>query len=978
MRQLKNFLIVIVLLVALTGLAGFVVLPWVLKPLLTDKLSEVLKRQAAIGQIKINPFALSVTVRDFKLTEREDDQSFASFDELYVNVAALPSLIRRALILDEIRLQKPYMHIARQADGSYNFSDLLPPDNSTEDNDSRPFLFSLNNIRIINGSIDFHDALYRTDHTVRELNLCVPLLSNIDYYMKNYSEPMLSAVVNGDEVTIGGKTKPFAASRDTIFSIDLKDIDLSHYIQYMPANMNFKLTKARLDTDMELRFTVHRDGPPSFSLTGRAGLSDVAMDDLRGNKILRLPVLNVELDNAEPLTSKFHFTCIALKEPELVIRRSRDGTINLLGLIASNEKDGEGRPSAGKPDADRSSKQKTDLIIDKLEIDKADLTFIDAKPDQALTMKIVPLNLALSNFSLKKDERADIDLALILDKNCDITARGSLGVAPVVADLALEVKRLAIRPFQPYFADSIQLDVTRGFVSTSGKLSIAPDAAGEPSVRYEGDLSVDDLASIDTNRAHDFLKWKKLHMTSLAAGYNPLFVNIQQLSLQDFFAKIVIHRGGTTNIENIFSAARADAKASEQYIEEKKTGLEDASPIEPLDIQIGHVKFRGGTVDFADYNIRPNYRVTMQNLSGGVTGLSSQEFSRANVAVRGNIGYGSPVEISGTINPLKQNLFADIKIAFKDLEMTQLTPYAMKFLGYPIVKGKLNFDVAYLVDQRQLTAENKFLFDQLTFGEQVDSPEAIKAPVTLAASLLTDRDGKINLDIPLSGSLDDPKFRVWPLVWQVVVNIITKAVTSPFSLLAGMTGGGEEMSFVEFDYGSDAIRDEGVKKITALEKALYDRPQLKMEIAGYTDTALDKDALKKARLTRQVRAQKLKEMIDKRQVSIDADYVVVAENEYEKYLAMAYRAAKFPKPQNQLGIAKTLPVPEMEKLMLENIVIPDGALSQLAARRAQAVREKLLAGGKVGSERVFLVKPKSLTPQQKEKAKDSRVDFTLK
>jgi len=977
MHLVKKILIVIALLVILAGLAGFVVLPRVLKPVLTDKLSEALNRQATIGQIKFNPFALSVTIRDFKLAERDNDQSFVLFDELYINVAALSSLARRAFILDEVRLQKPYLHLTRRADGSYNFSDLLPPDDSAKDSDSRPFLFSLNNIRIIDGSIDFHDEPYRTDHTVRELNICVPFLSNIDYYMKNYSEPMFSAVVNGDAVTIGGKTKPFAASRDTIFSIDLKDIDLPHYLQYVPVKINFKLVEARLDTDIELHFTAHRDGPPSFILTGRAGLRDVAMDDLRGNKILRLPALRVELGKAEPLASKIHLSRITLKEPELIIRRDPDGNINLLGLIASNEKDGAGRPSAGKPDADRNSKQKTDLLIDKFEIDKADLTFIDAKPGRAVKMNISPLNLSLSNFSLKKDERAEMDLALVLNKNCDITARGSLGVAPVAADLALEVKRLSIRPFQPYFAESVQLDVTRGFISTAGKLSIEPDAGEEPSVRYKGDLSIDDLATIDTIRTHDFLKWKKLHLSSLAAGYNPLFVNIQQLSLQDFFAKIVIHRGGTTNIENIFSAARTESGSDQQDIDTKKAQSENAPSAGPPDIKIGRVRFQGGIIDFADYNIRPNYAVTMQNLSGGLTGLSSQEISRANVALRGNVGYGSPVEISGTINPLKQDLFADIKISFKDLEMAQLTPYAIKFLGYPIIKGKLNFDVAYLVDHRQLTAENKFFFDQLTFGEQVESPEAIKAPVTLAASLLTDRDGRINLDIPLSGSLDDPKFRVWPLVWQVVVNIITKAVTSPFSLLAGMTGG-EEMSFVEFEYGSDAIPNEGVKKIAALEKALYDRPQLKMEIAGYADSALDKDALQKARFSRQIKAQKLKEMIDKSQAGMDTDNVVVAENEYEKYLTMAYRAAKFPKPRNKLGIAKTLPVPEMEKLMLENIVIPDGALSQLAARRAQAVREKLLAGGKVEPDRIFLVKPQSLIPQQKEKAKDSRVDFTLK
>ena len=368
----------------------------------------------------------------------------------------------------------------------------------------------------------------------------------------------------------------------------------------------------------------------------------------------------------------------------------------------------------------------------------------------------------------------------------------------------------------------------------------------------------------------------------------------------------------------------------------------------------------------------------MLNLQGSVTGLSSQEISRAKVDLKGNIGYGSPLEISGTINPLKKDLFADIKINFKNLQMSQLTPYTVKFLGYPIIKGNLNFDVSYLVDKRKLSAENKIFFDQLTFGDKVESPEAIKAPVTLAVSLLTDRNGQINLDIPLSGSLDDPKFKIWPIVWQILVNLITKAVTAPFSLLSSLTGGGEEMSFVEFDYGSAALSEAGLKKLGALGKALYDRPNLKLEIEGYVDPAQDKEALKKDEFNRLIKTQKLKEMIDKGQSPVPVTDISIAKPEYEKYLTLAYKAAKFPKPRNALGIAKALPPPEMEKLMHDNIVITDGDLTQLADKRTQTVREQLLKDGKIEQSRIFLVKAPSLSPEKKEKVKDSRAGFKLK
>ena len=368
----------------------------------------------------------------------------------------------------------------------------------------------------------------------------------------------------------------------------------------------------------------------------------------------------------------------------------------------------------------------------------------------------------------------------------------------------------------------------------------------------------------------------------------------------------------------------------------------------------------------------------MLNLTGSVTGLSSKEFSRADVALKGNLGYGSPIDITGKINPLGKDLYADIKVSFQDIELSPLTPYSNKFLGYPITKGKLNFNVSYLIDKRKLDSENKVLINQLTFGDKVESPNAIKAPVTLAVSLLTDRKGQINLDIPVSGSLDDPKFSIWPIVWQVIVNLITKAVTSPFALLSSLTGGGEELSFIEFDYGSAAVTDDGQKKINMIGKALNERPNIKLDIEGYVDADKDKAELKRAEFNRQINAQKLKEMLAKGEQPVAFAQIKLSAQEYDKYLKQAYRAATFSKPRNILGMQKDLPPAEMEKLMMANIEITDSDLRQLAAKRAQNVRELILKSGDIAADRIFIVEPKTLVPEKKEKVKNSRVNFKLK
>ncbi|MDO9543363.1 MAG: DUF748 domain-containing protein, partial [Kiritimatiellia bacterium] len=314
----------------------------------------------------------------------------------------------------------------------------------------------------------------------------------------------------------------------------------------------------------------------------------------------------------------------------------------------------------------------------------------------------------------------------------------------------------------------------------------------------------------------------------------------------------------------------------------------------------------------------------------------------------------------------------------RDIELSPVTPYSSKYLGYPITKGKLTFAVEYLVDKKKLTAKNKILIDQLTLGDKVESPVAVKAPVGLAVSLLTDRKGQINLDIPVSGNLDDPKFSVWPIVWQVIVNLITKALTSPFALLASLTGGGAELSFVEFDYGSPAVTEVNLQKISALSKALQERPQLKMDISGYVDPENDKQGLKKAAFDRKLKAQKIRKTAGSDQAATSIDRVSLNPEEYEKYLSLAYDAEKFTKPRTVVGMQKKLPKEEMVKLMMTNIVVTDDNLRQLAARRAENIKELLLKSGEVKSAQIFIVEPKTLAAEKKEKVKMSRVDFKLK
>jgi uncharacterized membrane protein len=396
-----------------------------------------------------------------------------------------------------------------------------------------------------------------------------------------------------------------------------------------------------------------------------------------------------------------------------------------------------------------------------------------------------------------------------------------------------------------------------------------------------------------------------------------------------------------------------------------------------MDIRIEEVTFQAGRVQFQDRSLKPSYSANMTEIAGRVSGLSSLETSLADVELRGRMNNSAPLEITGKINPLKQDLFADIRARFTGMDLSPTTPYAGKYVGYTIAKGKLSFDLKYLIDKGKLSSENKVFVDQFTFGDKVDSPTATSLPVKLGVALLKDRNGEIHLDIPVTGSIDDPQFSVWSIVLQVIGNLIAKAVTSPFALLGAAFGGGEEMQYVEFDPGRATIPEAGAKKLDALVTALSEKPGLKLEIAGYVSPDEDREGLKQWLMQRKVKAQKLTDLAKQGKAAVPVDDIAVASEEYEKYLTLAYRAEPFPKPRNFIGMVKSLPVPEMEKLMLTNIEVGEEELRQLATQRANTVKETILKSGKIEAERLFIVEPKGLTPEKKDKVKDSRVDFTI-
>jgi hypothetical protein len=610
----------------------------------------------------------------------------------------------------------------------------------------------------------------------------------------------------------------------------------------------------------------------------------------------------------------------------------------------------------------------------------------DQTTKPAAVQVIDGFSLTAENLSTESGKKGSVSLKSRINQKGSLKVDGSVQLVPLQTTLKVETQAIPLLPLQPYFTDFLNIELTRGQVSNSGEVTAQMDK-DVLSAGYKGSLTLGDLIAVDKVNNADFLKWKSLYLGGIDFRLQPMAVNVGEVALTDFYSRLILSKEGRLNLQDIVRTSQASAAKDAAA---KDTGASTQTDTPPaaakvaeaapaakaaLPIKIGKITLQGGTVNFSDFFVKPNYTVNVTKVAGRVSGLSSAADTVADLELRGSYANSAPVQMVGKLNPLAAKSFLDIKAEVKGVDLVAFSPYSGKYAGYNIDKGKLSLNVAYKLENKQLTADNRLFIDQLTFGDKVESPDATQLPVNLAISLLKNNRGEIDLNLPISGSLDDPEFSIGGLVIKVIVNLFVKAVTSPFALLGSMFGGGEELSNIEFGAGRATFDDAAAKRLESLAKALNERDSLKLEITGRADPETDKEGIKRVAIERAVKAEKLKDQLNRGGEGASVDTIEVAAAEYPVYLQRAYKEAKFPKPRNLIGMQKELPVEEMEKLMLTNLPATDDDVLQLALRRAENVQSWLIDEGKVQPERIFLVEPKT---EAGEKGKGSRVDFSLR
>ncbi len=948
------------------------------------------KIHAIFRTVKKKPATLSLT-GDLTLSNLILDQSGGTpllrLPELAVAIDPFQVFARR-LVVKSIKSRGLELHVTRARDGSLNLGKLLAapvgPDAAEAKptpkpkQDGEPFNYAINEIALGEAKIHFTDEQPPEPYKTRLENLTV-----------NVSGLSNEAGKKAD-VQISFET----AAKETFAHAGV--------VQLTPLLLEGKLDIVGLNPGalkpyyQDVLAADIKDGlvdvSTRYSFAAKSEQSDIKLTDL--NATLRR--LRLELaEQPEPLWRIDSFGikngfvdigkktiiigAIESKNGVGYVQRTKDGALNQARIV---------KPRTTKspaPETTNKDEGAWQFVAKQIRLDGISVRFDDRGTAQPVSLRLSNLTLRGENVSNTENRAGQISFQTSINDKGALRLAGPLTLVPFNAKLAVQGEEIALLPFQPYLEDQVNFLLTGGRAGTKGEL-IIDTSATSLQVNYGGGLQVNDFEILTKANSQDLLKWKTLTLGAIQYSREPFQLRVGELTLADFYSRLILGADGKFNLQNLTAQKekRETSDASPEKPEDKSAGPQPATSGAEKAISIGKINLRGGNIQFSDFFIKPNYSANLTAVQGTISEIKPG--APGNLDLRARLDGAAPVEIKGKINPLAQELFLDLVADAKEIELTPMTPYSVKYVGYGIDKGKLSFNVKYKLDNRKLDAENKIILNQLTFGDKVESPDATNLPVRLAVALLKDRNGVIDIDLPISGSLDDPQFSIGGIVLRLVFGIISKAVTAPFSLLAAAFGGGsdspsgDELSYIEFASGRASISETGQAKIATLAKALYNRPALNLELIGRIDPASDLEGLKRVAFERKVKAQKLKDLVRRGESPQSLDEIQLDPKEYAQYLKAAYGEENFPKPRNVIGLAQDLPVPEMEKLMLQHVTVSDDDLRQLAAQRAQAVRDALLGAGQIGAERLSIAAGNPLTSEEAEKLKGKlkRVEFTMK
>ncbi len=1029
-------------LVGLYALAGFVVAPKLLRSRLLEEIPRTLNVTPTVGDIRINPFLLRLDMTNFALAT-PDGGKLLGFDRLSVGFD-LSSLWHRAYTFDRIELDAPVLNAAVAPDGVINLVALepkpTPPPVTPKPaarNEPLPAV-RVASFKVTSGSVSYEDRSRPTVFAAR--------LEPITFELKDFTTGVAGGLFTftgaselGERIEWHGhlSVQPVASDGE----LHIEGLQAHTLWEYLQDQLNFVVASGAIDVQSSYEFSL-TDRVNLALNVAKATVSNLAVRPKDSDTDwVSLPELNMSGAALDLAQQSGTIDSLSLTGLKVLAWREPDGAINLLKLAMPAARPGAvvaaGSPGAAAPIIAKGavatvtpSVAATPWRIDLHEFALRDaaISFEDrtmepgamasgtaapAPAAPAAKVLLAPLSVTVQGASLDLAKPVKVSLDTKINETGSLALDGELTPRPLTAAVKVKLAGIDLTAAQPYVAQHSAMILRGGRLGGAVQISYG---AAQPAIKLSGDLYVEKLHTVDATLHEDLINWERLDLRGLDVQQRPNRLEIAEIAVRKPYARVIIESDTSLNVTRVLQApggARpipasaagsapgeaaakpvavkppADLKPTRRgakAVPVKTMALKPpaaAAPASPVAIK--KIRVEAGRVDFADLSVQPHFSAGIRDLQGSVLGLSSNPGSRAKVDLRGNVDQFSPVSINGEVNVLSAALYTDLNMGFRNIELSVFNPYSGRWAGYNIAKGKLTTDMHYKVVDRKLDAQHHIVIDQLEFGEKTASKDAVSLPVKLAVALLKDRNGVIDLPLPVTGSLDDPKFRLGPIIWKVLVNILEKAVTAPFALLGALFGSGPELQFIDFQPGSNDLTPAQSDKIKTLVKALEERPQLKLEVPIAAVPNLDGPALVAAAFQSQiaqvqadVRKPGRKGAASPAPSSFDqldpAAKLDVLTRLYARDLGAE---PKYPdavtaiKQQPELTAAK---IDFLTAALHEHIAVGEDQLTALGQQRALALQRALLTDTGIDPARIFLV------ANDKAKDKDGavRVELSLR
>lgn len=945
-RYYRSTIFWFLVIISLYTVGGFWIAPKIIKSNIIKQVENNLGWHTQIEKVELNPYLFTLRISNLVITDRKN-QRVLSFHSFF-NDFELRSIFEGAFTFSSVELNKPFFNIIIDKNGQTNIQQALLLQQSkkqkkevaTEKNELPKLLFD--NISVIGGAITITNQTLTKEikHQLQPINFD---LKNFSTLLKHDGDYQLNIAL-GEKQQLQWQGNIGLSPLHSKGKIKISGIKVHKLWDYIEQQAPYNLLKTIATFEGSYQFSLEKE-ETLFEMTE----SIISLNEIKlAYKNSPDSFVNINKIIIGPLDFNLNKRSVEIKKVQinsldLQLERNEEGLLTLLAPFTKKNSDNNTDNNINNNVEEQKTEQ-WHWQIAQFKLQESKLRFTDKQPKTTAKINISNINFQLNNLSDDFTQTLPFEIEYSLDKSGNSKIEGEMIPTPLNLDAIITLEELALPIIQPYLSEFAKIDLKKGSLSVNGKLNLKQNSQQELIGGFTGALNIKQFDTKDQQLKQRLIGWQDLTIKPMTINFNPLTVDIEHIALSKPYIRLIVTEQRSTNL----------AQLSVTNKNKKEEKIESA----PLPIKIGKITLKEGNAYFADLSLTPEFATSIEHLNGTISGLSSDNLARADVKINGSIEEYGKMFVHGKINPLAGDLYTDITANFDKIELTTLTPYSGRYTGYVIDKGKLSLQLNYKIANRKLDGSNRLILDQFELGETVNSEESLDLPLKLALALFKDSDGIIDISLPTKGDLDDPNFKISGLVMQALLNVISKAITSPFSMLANLIDGKpEDLNSITFELGSSQLNQEQINHLQTLSKLLIERPLLILEIRVFIDKEKEIIVLKKLSLDKQLQEQDIA-VNDVDDVNIEAlQNFYLTEVKNGDLTNLQLQATVKNKEETEEILDEKIYTQLLYQALLETQVIRSLDLTTLAKQRISIIKAQLIQKNKVANEQVFAMQP---------------------